>query len=248
KERMMNLLYQKTETDNEVIYTFRNLWIIYVIILAGALLVLEGSYKYIGEILLVFGLLCLIPVRTIISKAKREGSKMEGSEWSLKKITVTNNNYSTNKQTIVKINKWWFFLCFYIYCIVSFFGFYLTSSGWTRLFFFTFGGIFVCSVILFVFLVSLLVRHKKKYFVFNKKALIPVFISQVLAILFSFGDCGDRPGGRYNFFEVLLGINGHHICNKPLLGKLAFPISMWLCGIYLLVLVCSLIYVHKAKE
>ncbi|MBL7196972.1 MAG: hypothetical protein ISS47_02620 [Candidatus Omnitrophica bacterium] len=81
---MKNLIYQKTETDSEIIYTFKNLWAIYVILIIGALLVLESSYRYVGGGLLAFTFLCLMPIRNIISKAMKDGCQVKGSKWSIK--------------------------------------------------------------------------------------------------------------------------------------------------------------------
>jgi Na+/phosphate symporter len=81
---MKNLIYQKKETDKEVIITFKYLWVIYLIFIGGLYLFFIGGYKTPGVILAVVGFALLIPVRNIASKAMKEGCQIKGSKWSIR--------------------------------------------------------------------------------------------------------------------------------------------------------------------
>jgi len=80
----MNLLYQKKETETEIIYTFKYYWLMFLIFFVGVILTTQDSYRSIGYILMVLFIAAFIPIRIIFSKAMKRGCHIKGSKFSIK--------------------------------------------------------------------------------------------------------------------------------------------------------------------
>jgi len=146
------------------------------------------------------------------------------------------------------INIWTFGIGYLFYSSLSCYLFVSTSSGWMR--FFNLWGtaslyIIIALVVSSVVLIS---RSKgKRHVLLNRQWFILLLISQLLAILFNVGDCGDA-NGDFNFFERILGINGCHIGNKAFLGELGYLASYIFTGLYFMALILYLTTVRPIAD
>jgi hypothetical protein len=112
-------------------------------------------------------------------------------------------------------------LLLWVYLLLSWFLFFITSAGWTMWLFrlFGYGVLFVFIGVIFTF------RYYKNKPNSQKIISKPLIVAQLLALLFNFGDCGDA-NGSLNFLERLLLINGWNFidepCQPPYLDQLFF--------------------------
>ncbi len=122
--------------------------------------------------------------------------------------------------------KWNLFLLLsFLYFAVSFFGFVITSSGWTGFLIYGIGGL-IFFVADYLILCGLIFSKRSSSLRFPIKWFVVLFIIQIIALLFNVGDYGDNTGSR-SFFEVILGrsywsCHGNNDCSRPpLLGSFA---------------------------
>lgn len=112
----------------------------------------------------------------------------------------------------MKVNKWYFWIIFILYSIVSIASFVFTSGGWIAFVYILPDTVLVFGIISFVLLISNLVLKNKKEVFLPKDLLYFLIIIQVLTVAFNFGDCGDGSGS-FQFFQTLMGANGWGLCN-----------------------------------
>ena len=138
-------------------------------------------------------------------------------------------------------------LILWLYLLVSWFLFFITSAGWTMWLFRLFGYGFL-FILIGVILTFRYYKNKPTTPFYLKKQLIWV---QITAILLNFGDCGDG-NGSFNFFERVLSVNGWKDCKTPYFDQVffenfAFTISRISFLIYVVVLIVFLIKQTRRK-
>lgn len=128
-------------------------------------------------------------------------------------------------------------LLLWLYLLLSWILFFITSAGWTMWLFrlFGYGVLFVFIGIIFTF------RYYKNKPNSQKIISKPLIVAQILALLFNFGDCGDGDGS-FNFFERILLINSWEDCKTAYLDlvffeNFAFIISRICFLIYFVILI-----------
>ncbi len=137
-------------------------------------------------------------------------------------------------------------LVLWIYLLLSWFLFFITSAGWTMWLFrlFGYGVLFVLIGVIFTFRYH---KNKSTSPFYLKKQLIWI---QIIAILFNFGDWVLCFFLSFNFFERLLLINGWNIIGEPcqapyfdqvFFENFAFTISRICFLIYFVVLIVFLV-------
>ncbi len=141
----------------------------------------------------------------------------------------------------IEINPRVFLVLFFAYSVLSFFGFFLTSSGWTAFLFYGIGGLFF-FLPNYIFLAVMILSRRLESVHVQRKWLIVLAIVQACALLFNVGDYGDNTGSR-SFFEVLLG-RSYSSCpssgdcdRHPMLGDFAFQLALSALISYVITLV-----------
>ncbi|MDB4978303.1 MAG: hypothetical protein JWM56_489 [Candidatus Peribacteria bacterium] len=151
-----------------------------------------------------------------------------------------------------KIKSWVFIIGFIVYSLLSVFLFYITSGGWTSILE-GLSGLGIAGVItVFLFAICGIRYIAGVHFIFiHKIFLFIVFISQLSALLFNIGDCGDARGSAGNFIQRFF-INTPLACTPELHPIVNDPSVFFIVyGLFLIIFLIACLFCtprHTAKD
>lgn len=99
-------------------------------------------------------------------------------------------------------------MVFWLYCVLSFFLFLSTTTGWSGLLYFMFAGPYFLGVMVILLLISFFTKID-----FREADWRRLGLYQVILILLNFGDCSDGVG-THNYFQMV-GKTKDMLCNVP---------------------------------
>ncbi len=135
---------------------------------------------------------------------------------------------------------------FIVYAILAVASFVFTSGGWTAFVFVLPGTALLFVICTLVLLIANLVSKNRRDLFVSKSMIFSLLGIHILTVLMNTGDCGDGTG-TYQFFQVLVGSNGWHLCNTGREALLA-GFSPLVFLIYFIGLVSFLIKSYNSFE
>lgn len=149
------------------------------------------------------------------------------------------------------IKKEKFVIYFFVYCVLSWFSFLMTTGGWTWFFYQLIGGFFFLCIFLLIVGISKITQHKDHVICIDKVLLYILLLFQSLFFMMNYGDCGDT-NGSYLFFERILNGTEYycHGIGKSLIHSpvLVLVFSICYATLLLFLLLKAFLYHHSVTK
>lgn len=132
----------------------------------------------------------------------------------------------------MRINIWLLLGIYTLYSALSILLFFLTSGGWSGVFYLSLGPFIYGLGFIFIFLTGLFLFLKKRKLIrINFKLILATLGIQLLALLLNKGDYGDAPG-RYLFIGKMWGNSSFYNEFLQNLGALCLLVYLLLLAIF----------------